>query len=316
MKILLTGAFGRLGSMVGEVALARGHALVCHDLDTPASRRLAVGLAGRATVHFGDLSTDTVDLGQLLDGVDGVIHTAALLPPQTELHAELAERVNVGVTRRLVEAIGAMTEPPRLVFPSTLSVFAITDDRPRPRTIHDPVEATDNYTRHKLEVEALLQESDIPWCLLRVGVSVDARTLSTDRATFRSLLQTRADNPVHWVHPRDVALAMVRALEVEEAHGQTLLIGGDATCQVTQSTFLGTAARVLGLTWPDEAHGDDVYYTHWMDTSASQALLQFQQHPFAVYEQEMAAALRRAQPLVRPLRPLLNRALAPMLRRV
>lgn len=315
MKIVLTGAFGRLGALVAEQALALGHELRCVDMETPATRKLARQFEAHCDIRFADLAA-TEDFSDLIGDARGVIHLAAMLPPATELHPALAERVNVGATTRLIEAIAAAEAPPHLIYPSSVSVFARTEDRMRPRHTDDPVQGTDNYTRHKLAVERLLQRQHFPWTILRVGASVDARTLSADRGTFRQLLGAPADTPVEWVHPQDVALAMCRCLEVPEARGRILLIGGGPKCQVTQAQFLGTIVRALGLRYPAAVHGDGYFYTHWMDTAASQALLQFQQHDLSDYEQEVAHRLRFARAALWPLRPLINPLLAPLFRRI
>lgn len=315
MKILLTGALGRLGSMVAEQALAMGHELRCFDLDTKANRRVAESFTSRCEIRFGDL-LKIENYASLLDGMDGVIHLAALLPPHTDQYPEMAERINVEATDRLIQAIAAMTSPPHLVYPSSLSVFAQDQERLRPRRADDPVAATDNYTRHKLAVESLLKEADIPWTILRVGVSVDARTLSADRSTFRKLLHASASTPVEWVHPKDVALAMCRCLEVPESQGRILLIGGGKNCQVSHATFMGTSFRAMGLRYPEQVHGHDYFYMHWLDTEESQILLQYQQHDFSDYAAEMHARLRTVRALLWPLRPLINPLLGPLLQRV
>lgn len=315
MNVLLTGAFGRLGVEVAECILADGHALRCLDLDTPASRRAARPFEDRCDIHFRDLTT-VHNFTPLLEGMDGVIHLAAMLPPASETHGDLARCLNVEVSRRLIDAMAASRNPAHLIFPSSVSVFARTPDHPRARRVDDPVQATDNYTSHKLEVEALLHEQTFPWSILRVGVSVDSRTLSADRATFRKLLSTAADGPVEWVHPKDVALAMSRCLEVPESRRKTLLIGGGANCQVTQAKFMGVAFEALGLRYPEQVHGDDYFYMHWMDTTEAQTLLQFQRHDFYDYQTEIQQRLRHVRTLLRPLRPVINSLLEPTLRHV
>lgn len=315
MKVLLTGAFGRLGSEVARQLLDGGHSLRCADLDTPASRHIARAFDDVADIRFCDL-TATQEFDDLLDGIDGVIHLAALLPPASETRADLARRLNVEVPQRLIQAIARSERPAHLVYPSSVSVFARTSDRPRPRRVDDPVQATDNYTRHKLEVEDMLGQQSFPWTILRVGVSVDSRTLSADRDTFRKLLNTQAQGPVEWVHPKDVALAMCRCLEVPESRGKTLLIGGGETCQVTQAEFMAASFEAMGLRYPEHVHGDDYFYMHWMDTSEAQSLLQFQRHDFSDYQAEMQQRLRRYRALIRPLRFALNPVLASLLRRI
>jgi nucleoside-diphosphate-sugar epimerase len=152
--------------------------------------------------------------------------------------------------------------------------------------------------------------------VLRVGVSVDARTLATDRATFSKLLAVKADNPLEYVHPKDVALAMCQAVQKPGAANKVLLIGGGPSCQITQRKFMSAAFEALGLSLPESVHGQAAFYTHWMDTRESQEILHFQQHDFSGYQAEMRERLKLIRALLWPLRWLLQPLLAPLLRMV
>lgn len=306
-RILLTGAFGNLGLACLEEALALGHGVRCFDVDTRRSRALARRIAGRAEVVLGDIR-DTSLLPRLVDGVDAILHNASVLPPVTDDRPELAHAINVDATRRLITAAEGAGRPV-FVFPSSVTVFGAAQPAEAPRTLSDPVEATDGYTAHKLEVEAALGASRLPWAVLRVGVSVDARTLSTDLRTFRRLLAVRADNPLEWIHPTDVARAMCRAAVTPAAHHRVHLIGGGPRCQVTHRDFLGAALGALGLR-PPAPRGGEPYYTHWMDTAESERLLAYQRRSFDDYRREMAARLAVPRRLLWPVRWLANGVLA------
>ena len=195
----------------------------------------------------------------------------------------------------------------RFVFPSSVTVFGLPSLNEAPRTALDSVEPTDHYTHHKLMCEEMLKESQLEWCVLRVGVSVDSRTLRTDWATFKKLLQVRADNPLEYVHPKDVAFAMCQALTAPEAPKKVLLIGGGRDCQVTQKQFLGVAMNACGLTLDVDVFGQDAFYTHWMKTEESQRILQYQTHYFSDYISEMQVALKRVRILLTPFRPIVNK---------
>ena len=314
-KVLITGAFGNLGLMCVEQSLAIGYQLRCFDIDNPATRKAAKAFQGRVEAVFGDLRDEAL-LDKLLEGVDAIIHNASLLPPLTESMPELAEAVNVTACRQLIAAAEALPEPPVFVFPSSVTVFGSQQPNDKVYTADDPVEASDNYTRHKITIEKALAESRLPWVVARVGVSVDARTLKTDRATFKKLLDVHPDNHLEYVHPKDVALAMCRAASEPSARRQILLLGGGKNCQITQREFMKVAFDALGLELPYTIHGREPFYTHWMDTTESQRILQFQRHDFADYTQEMQQRLRLLRLLLAPLRFLLNPLLVVLLRRL
>lgn len=288
MKVLITGALGNLGSMCIEQAALMGFSLRLCDLDTPRNQHLAKRYAAQHELLLCDFS-DATQLPALVNGVDAIIHNAAILPPVSERQGELAQRVNVDAVYALIEYLEQYSPRTALIFPSSVTVFGLAAATERElKKSTDNVVATDNYTRAKVAVEKRLQGTFIPWTVLRVGVSVDARTTATDRSTFRQLLNVHPDSPLEYVHPRDVALAMCNAVVQTEARGKTLLLGGGPSCRLTHYDFLAAAFRALGLVLPRSAYGESLYYTHWMNSEEAQQLLDFQRHSFADYQREMA----------------------------
>ena len=91
MRLLITGASGRIGRALA-VRLARGHQ-VCGLDRLPSS-----------TAHWvGDLA-DRALLQRALQGVDAVVHTAALHAPQMGLADEAEfQRINVQASHTLAE---------------------------------------------------------------------------------------------------------------------------------------------------------------------------------------------------------------------
>jgi nucleoside-diphosphate-sugar epimerase len=150
--------------------------------------------------------------------------------------------------------------------------------------------------------------------VLRVGVSVDSRTLAADLSMMRQLFRVAPDNPLEYVHPRDVATAMANAIESPRAAGRILLVGGGPDCRVTQHRFLSAALDALGVALPREMLGGERYYTAWMDTAESEELLRYQRHGFAEYEQEMRRRLRAVRWLTAPAAPLVLRAMRRILK--
>lgn len=314
-KVLITGAFGNLGLMCVEQALAQGYRLRCFDIDNAATRQQAAVYSSRAEVILGDIR-DTALLNTLVEGVDAIIHNVSLLPPLTDTQPQLAYAINVTACQQLIAAAEQQASKPVFVFPSSFTVFGPVAEKGRIYTSNDPVEASDNYTAHKIEVEQTLRNSSLPWVIVRIGVSVDARTLKTDRSTFKKLLSVKADNPLEYVHPKDVALAMCHAVGRPEAVGKVLLLGGGTRCQIDQHTFLGIAFAAFGLKLPLSVHGNQNYYTRWLDTEESQRILQFQRHTVVDYQQEMMQRLRYLRYLIKPLSPLINPLLPWLLKKL
>ncbi len=80
--VLVTGAFGLVGSATVTHLAAAGRHVVATDLDTPANRTAAAALPAGVTVQWTDL-TDATAVGTLISSVApaSVIHLAAIIPP-------------------------------------------------------------------------------------------------------------------------------------------------------------------------------------------------------------------------------------------
>lgn len=207
MRILLTGACGRIGAAI-RAALAPAHAVLGIDRVPGAGADVVVDLRESARI------------APLLAGVDAVIHCAALHAPHVgEVDdAEFIE-VNVHATRRLAEAARAAGVR-RFVYTSTTALYgeaSQADDAavwvdedlpPRPRTI---------YHRSKLAAEQALAELCVP-----AGMAL---TLLRMSRCFPEPAPAMAVYRLHrGVDARDVASAHLAALACAQAGVRTFVI--------------------------------------------------------------------------------------------
>jgi nucleoside-diphosphate-sugar epimerase len=170
--------------------------------------------------------------------------------------------VNVEGTRNVLGACQAAPTKPRLVFASSVSVFGPTLDRPPPRRADDPVHPTDHYSRSKVACEEMIRASGLPWVILRLGAALPAAPRGLGDFDAESWFRIDPETRVEFVHPRDVARAQVRAIEVPEAVGRVLLIGGGARCQVRMRDVGAVHLEAAGIgRLPDAAFGREPYYT-------------------------------------------------------
>lgn len=314
MKILITGAFGNLGLMCVNQAIELGYEVTCFDLDTAKNKQQAEYFPNVTTI-LGDIRDATIR-ERIVEGVDAIIHNASVLPPMTDDHPEFAKSINVDACKALIKLAESSAKQPVFIFPSSVTVFGEPKSHSSLKHAGDAVCPTDNYTQHKVAIENFLKESSLAWVVLRVGVSVDARTLATDRKTFKNLLSIHPDNPLEYVHPKDVAFAMCKAAAEQEAVNKVLLIGGGPACQINQYEFLSTAFNSLGLHLPLSVLGKNTFYTHWMDTAESQRILQFQRHSFKDYITEMDNKLKNLNYCLFPFRCLVNRLIPVVLKKL
>jgi len=125
MLILVTGATGAVGPRVVHALHQAGFRIRAFSVDTP-----TVGMFPQSVeVLIGDV-TDQVAVQSTMQGVDAVVHMAALLHivnPSPELR-EKYERVNIGGTAMVVEA-AIKAGVKRVVLFSTIAVYGPSDGR-------------------------------------------------------------------------------------------------------------------------------------------------------------------------------------------
>ncbi len=305
MKVLITGPFGNVGNSLLRELSGRGHDVRCFDLPTASNRKAAKRL-GIADVVWGDIR-QPVDVAGAVAGCDIVVHLAAIIPPGSDHDPATAEADNVGGTTNVINAVAAAPVPPKLIYASSLALFGPTQHQPPPRTLVDPIKVTDHYTRHKAACEALLHDSGLQVAILRFGAVIPLAVLGAiDPLMFEVPLTDR----IEFVHTWDVGLALANAIDSSEIWGRTFLIGGGPRCQLYQRELISKPLEAVGIGMlPDAAFGTTPYHTDWLDTTESQAVLQYQRFTFDDYVRDMLAVVGWRRRAIRPLRPIIRRAL-------
>jgi nucleoside-diphosphate-sugar epimerase len=286
--VLVTGAFGLVGSETVERLAADGRRVIATDLDIPANRKAADELPLGIEVRYADL-TEPAAVDALIADVapTSVIHLAAIIPPFIYMRRELAEKVNIGATASLLAAAAKQPSPPRFVQASSIAVYGSRNPHTLPDvlTADTPVNPADVYGAHKVEAEKLVRASSLDWVILRLGgvLTVDmGSSMNLDNLYFEGLLPV--DGRLQTVDVRDVARAFAAATTADVI-GETLLIGGDDSHRLIQGDIAPAMAAAMGLVggMPTGLKGnpgsaDDWFNTDWMDTTRAQEVLGHQHH--------------------------------------
>ncbi|HVE85665.1 MAG TPA: NAD(P)-dependent oxidoreductase [Myxococcales bacterium] len=312
MNVLLTGALGMVGQRALAELLKAGHRVRALELPTPKNRKLARTVAAPGLeLVWGDVR-DELAMARAVDGQDAAAHLAAIIPPLSDARPDLAREVNVGGTRNLLQAM-KRAGTRRLVFTSSVAVFARPLPQPPPRTVDDPTAGTDPYSHHKLECEGMIRASALDFCILRFGAVLPPAMPSVDlRVQMRMAFDIPLDQRIETVDAQDAGLAVANAVASPEVVGKTLLVGGGQGSQMLFREYIAQMLGAMGLKmFPDEAFGHELYHTEWMDSAEAQRLLRFQRHTFADFMSRYRAeqaAVRRVVSMVGPLAwPLLLR---------
>jgi UDP-glucose 4-epimerase len=307
MNVLLTGAFGNVGMSALEELLKQGHRVRCFDLETKANVKKARRYADQIELVWGDLRNPD-DVAAAVRDQDVVVHLAFIIPKlsatgvESESRPEWAREINVGGTRKIIDAAKAQPRPPRLIFSSSYHVYGQTHNQPPPRTVDDPVDPIEHYACHKVACEQMVKNSGLTWTILRFA-AVLPLSLRLDPGMY----DVPPDNRMEYVHTRDVGLAVANAVSSDEVWGKTWLIGGGPRCQYTYRDILEKILVGMGVGMlPEEAFTTTPFPTDWLDTSESQRVLQYQQRDLDDYVQELAQLLGVKRHLTRLFRPIVR----------
>jgi len=307
LNVLLTGAFGNIGTSTLQELVRQGHRVRCFDLKTRANQEAAGRLPPQAEVMWGDLRRYE-DMVAAVQDQQVIIHLAFIIPKlsatgfESEDHPDWAQAINVGGTGNLLRAAKAQSSLPRFLFASSYHIYGRTHDQPPPRTVHDPVQPIEHYAHHKVECEAMVCASGLEWSILRLAASLPI-AMKMDPGMF----DVPPDNRMEYVHTCDVGLALANAVGSQEVKNKVLLIGGGPRCQYTYREITGKVLEGMGLgQLPEEAFTTVPFPTDWLDTTESQRLLAYQRHTLDDYVRDMRRRLGGRRLLVRACRPLVR----------
>ncbi|OJZ68924.1 oxidoreductase [Mycobacterium paraffinicum] len=315
--VLVTGAFGLVGTATIRRLAEDGRRVVATDLETPAYVKAAKKLPAGVEVRWADL-TDRAQVDELLGSVapTAIIHLVGMIAPAIYKNPQLGRAVNVGITRSLLAAAQAQATPPRFVHASSVAVFGPRNphrysDRAR---ADSPTCPNDIYGATKLEAEELVRSCSLEWVILRLGGVISTRLTSMlsswDVVFFESALP--ADGRIHTVDVRDAAKAFATATTADVA-GQILLIGGDDShlLRYSDAGHDMTEAVGLGGALPPGRPGDpnndlNWFATDWMDAGPAQEYLAFQHYSWPAILAEIRAQLGWKRQLLRPFVPIVR----------
>jgi nucleoside-diphosphate-sugar epimerase len=224
MRILVTGATGRVGSRLVPRLLQQGDSVRALVRDRERGKPFE---EGGAELIEGDLRrAETID--RSLDGVDAVVHLAAAF-------RRVSDEEAIAVNERAAAALGrasAEAEVRRFIFTSTNLVYGPGRGRPaREDDALAPDAGWGVYPLTKAKAEQVLRgigrEGGLDLRILRLAFVYG----DGDSHLSESMMWARewpAHKRFHLVHHADVAQAVFRALRGEGLDGQTFNVADDA----------------------------------------------------------------------------------------
>ena len=266
MRVLVTGAFGFVGTALDERLTAAGHEV------RALTSRAEIASAGREIVR-GDVR-DAAAMRRAVRDVDGVCHLAALVRVrEARERAQEYWAVNHGgavtVAKVAAEEAARSGRPMRFVLASTGAVYGTPALQPIPEDL--PLGDTNDYgeTKRAAELDTLrMAAADaafgaVALRLFNVAGAVGGRTGDPDTIIPKTLAVARGDLPAllingdgaavrDFVHVRDVARAFELALEHAVPGRQAVFNVGATGARVLD--IVRMARDVTGHEVPVEHH--------------------------------------------------------------
>jgi nucleoside-diphosphate-sugar epimerase len=283
--VLITGGAGSVGRIL--VSRLRQDGRPVRVFDLPIMNYTGLEGTNGVEVIKGDI-TDAATVGRAIDGVEAVIHLAAILPPASERDRVRTCAVNVDGTTHIVRALEQLAPQAALVFSSSISTYGDTTQEAPPIRVSHAQHAIDAYAESKIVGEQVLRESRATWVILRIaGIAVPAFQEPPVVWPFMP------DQRVELVHRDDVVTAIYQATTVPAAHGKTLNIAGGSTWQMTGRQYVERLYDLLGVPPEEATFRDTPGWVDWYDTQESQQLLTYQHTPYETFLAQMKAEVDR-----------------------
>jgi nucleoside-diphosphate-sugar epimerase len=283
--VLITGGAGSVGRILVSRLRQDGRAVRVFDLPTMNYAGLE-GVAGIEVIKGDITAVDTVQ--RAVDGVEAVVHLAAILPPASERDRARTFGVNVEGTTQLVRALERLAPQAMLVFTSSVSTYGDTSQESPPVRVSHAQRAIDVYAESKIVGERVLRDSRATWVILRIaGIAVPA--FQEPPAVWPFM----PDQRVELVHRDDVVSAIHQATSAPGARGKVFNIAGGPTWQITGREYVGRLYDLLGVPIEEATFRISPGWVDWYDTQDSQELLRYQNTPYGTFLAQIEAKIAR-----------------------
>lgn len=253
-RVLLTGASGSMGGEAFKELLRRRDKCDIVLLLRPSKQNREAfskydGQPG-VTVVWGDLCNPD-DVLKAVNGIDHVLHPAALIAPEADDKPKQCRMINFGGTANIIAAIKKQPnngDNVRLVYISSVAAYG---DRLPPIhwiNVGDPLKPSvgDYYATTKIAAERAVIDSGIKhWAIMRqTYIAIPNALTLMDPIGFHQPVNTH----IELITSEDAGYGLVQTTEApDEFYGRVYNMGGGPSCRVVFVDYLRHMMRLFGL---------------------------------------------------------------------
>jgi dihydroflavonol-4-reductase len=251
MKVFITGATGFIGNEVSKRFASTDHDVTClvrASSNVNELKKLNVKLA------IGDvLDRDSLDRG--MEDCDWVVNLANVYT-YWEPDRSLYYRVNVDGTRNVMEA-ALDAGVSKVVHVSSVVVFGKPDECPIVETTSPGSKRFSDYAESKYQGDCiaweLYERKNLPLVMIYPGAVSGPNDVKYTSSLIRSLINREMpatafnSSVLTWVDVRDVAEAIVRAIEKDNNIGEKYIVGKE---QMKMEEFYKMVSDISGVPLP------------------------------------------------------------------
>jgi len=253
-KVLLTGGSGSMGGEAFKELLRRKDQYDTVLLLRPSTqnRKTFAEYQGQEGIKivWGDLCNFD-DILEAVNGVDYVLHPAALIAPEADKNPLLCKRINCSGAENIITAIKKQPNNGnhvRFVYVGTVAAYG---DRLPP--IHmvqvgDPLKPSvgDFYATTKIAAERAVIESGLKyWAVMRqTYIAIPKAVSLLDPILFHQPVSTH----IELITSEDAGYGLVQTIEApDDFYGKVYNMGGGPACRVVFKDYLERMMNIFGL---------------------------------------------------------------------
>ncbi|HUT82316.1 MAG TPA: NAD(P)-dependent oxidoreductase [Candidatus Bathyarchaeia archaeon] len=306
MKVLLTGAFGNVGTSTLEALLKKStDEITCFDKPTIATRKESRKYKGQIKVIWGDLRNPK-KVAKAVENQDVVLHIGAIIPPKANRSRKETNDINFGGTKNIVDAINKQTNKPKLVYTSSIAVYGdVRHLGTHTVSIEQPFNPSphDHYAVTKIKSEEYIRNSGVEYIIYRLSYIPNAEKMSLTPLMFRMPL----DTPIEFTHTKDTGLALANTVDNKDMWNNIYNLGGGKSCQLYYREFLEKMLPLMGVGMlPEEAFSKEPFHCCFYDTTDLQKKLKFQEHDMKSLLDDMVANTKAARVFAKIFKPIVR----------